>query len=81
MRGLRTTTLSLIATVVFLFGGDFKKLYAVGAYNHTRAIEIAAQAADIPSSFLRCGYVPGVFQKYRETAENYRIGKFVQRNT
>lgn len=51
MRGLRTTTLSLIATVVFLFGGDFKKLYAVGAYNHTRAIEIAAQAADIPSSF------------------------------
>ena len=71
----------LIVVAVFLFGGDFKKLCAIDAYNHTNAIEIVAQAADIPSSFLRCGYVLAVFWKYRENTKNYRIGKFVQRNS
>jgi hypothetical protein len=37
--------------MVFLFGGDFKKLYAIGSYNHTTATTIVAQAADVPSVF------------------------------
>ena len=36
MRGLRTTTRSLIVAVVFLFGDDFIKLYAIGAIKAIR---------------------------------------------